>query len=406
MTDPSPDVDTISAFGRWWRTLRWQWRVVLVVAAVAAALDLAVNALGGSATTGTGASTAGSSYATLPQGAAAWAALLPHFDHPVARSTVPLDRAGLAAGLTLVEIEPLSWSAADTASVRTFVDGGGRLVLAGPPPTGLLAALLGSARAPTWRALGLGTAFRAVGSAPEVRGVTTVVVDASQPGSWVADGATVPVLVATTVPGTSPPEALATVAEVGRGRVVLLASASPVQNGWLARDDNAAFAVDIAGSPGREVVFDEYAHGAGRSSTGLAALPARWRGGLALAAVAVALWVWSAIRRFGPPDTRRLRASPPRIAFVDGLATVLAATGPVHRSEAAAPLRHAGREQLVARLGLPASAPDAAIVQAASTAGVPPEVVAALTDDHPEATDTMAVGRAWGWLNAERGHRP
>ena len=44
--------------------------------------------------------------------------------------------------------------------------------------------------------------------------------------------------------------ALALLAEVGRGRLVLLASSSPLDNGLLGCDDNAAFALDLAGPAG------------------------------------------------------------------------------------------------------------------------------------------------------------
>ena len=45
--------------------------------------------------------------------------------------------------------------------------------------------------------------------------------------------------------------------------MVALADPSPVQNGFLASDDNAALALGLAGSPDRTVLFAEGAHGYG-----------------------------------------------------------------------------------------------------------------------------------------------
>ena len=56
---------------------------------------------------------------------------------------------------------------------------------------------------------------------------------------------------------------------------MLLADDSPLQNAWLARDDNARLALGLAGPNTRPVEFFETYHGYGESS-GLGAVPDRW----------------------------------------------------------------------------------------------------------------------------------
>jgi hypothetical protein len=92
------------------------------------------------------------------------------------------------------------------------------------------------------------------------------------------------------------------------------------------------------------VAFAESEHGFGRAS-GLAAIPTRWRvmlGGLVLAVVVLAL---ARLRRLGPPERTAEDLPPPRRAYVESMAVVLARTR--SPESAAAALREDARRHAV-----------------------------------------------------------
>jgi hypothetical protein len=109
----------------------------------------------------------------------------------------------------------------------------------------------------------------------------------------------------------------------GRGLVVerdgltLLAEPSPLENGRLARGDNAAFALDLAGS-GPLVFFEP------QRASGLAALPGNAKGALVLLLVAALVLMLARGKRFGPVEPEARELPPPRVAYVDALAATLA----------------------------------------------------------------------------------
>ena len=70
---------------------------------------------------------AGSSYATSPAGAAAWAELLTRSGHPVVALRQTLDRASLPPSATVVVLGADSLSAAAGRNLDLFVRAGGRL---------------------------------------------------------------------------------------------------------------------------------------------------------------------------------------------------------------------------------------------------------------------------------------
>src|SRR5262249_48668523 len=113
-------------------------------------------------------------------------------------------------------------------------------------------------------------------------------------GTWATPG-TSTVLVG------SADQSLLTQERVGTGEIAFLADPSPLENGYLAQADNAAFALELAGPAGRSVVFAEGVHGFGEQR-GLAAVPGAWKLALLLLAVAALAFVWSRAWRFGPPD--------------------------------------------------------------------------------------------------------
>jgi hypothetical protein len=188
----------------------------------------------------------------------------------------------------------------------------------------------------------------------------------------------------------------------GSGRVVALADPSPVQNGLFAAEDNAAFALGVAGDPSRRVIFAEGPHGYGESE-GLAALPRRWRLVLFGFGLAAAIWVYARSRRLGPPEDEARPLPPPRWAFVDAVAGTLARTKrPV---EAAEPVRRRARELIAARAALPIDAGSDELYQAAVRLGLPPdEAGAALGAPGPtEEATVLAAGRALARLSGGEG---
>ncbi len=199
---------------------------------------------------------------------------------------------------------------------------------------------------------------------------------------------------------------LALVAQ-GRGTIVLLASSSPLHNGSLGRADNAALALDLTPA-GSTVVFDEYDHGFGRPGAGLAGLPASWRWGLGFALLAVFVWILSASRRFGPPEGRGRITVPPRVQYVDAMATLLSTRPTDQLFEAVTPVRDEAKRRLCRRLGISPDTPDQVLTERLSGAsrvtGLPEELVDALVRPARSDQDVMAVGRALSELEAKDVH--
>ena len=356
----------------------------------AVVLVLALNLLTAGVTVVTGGSDPGgptsSSYATAGDGLAAYAELLARYGHPVERIRTSLDRAGLDPAATLVLADPGDVSEAEGRAVAAFVAAGGRLVAAGRDVEPMLAQLPGGG--PEWADAGVRSG-RPLVPAPEVAGVGTV--ESAGGGAWDDPGGTLPLL-------GGGDRLLATVATVGRGRVVALADASPLQNRLLAQADNAAFGLAIAGA-GRVVAFAEAQHGYGRS-TGLGAIPARWRWALAGGFLAAVVWMWSRGRRLGPADEVAPSIPPARRAYVDAMAGALARTR--QRDVLAAPLQARARRRLAARAGLGPDAGDDDLRRAARDLALPPDDVDALFRPCSSDEDVVAVGRALAQLSGPR----
>jgi hypothetical protein len=201
-------------------------------------------------------------------------------------------------------------------------------------------------------------------------------------GGWTAAKAALPVV------GRPGDPALVLVSELGAGRVVLLADASPVQNRALARADNAALGLALAGPPGRPVAFLETVHGYGESR-GLAALPASWRWALAGLTIAALVWLLARAWRLGPPEREARDLAPPRRAYVDALGATLARTR--RPGEAVQPVRAAARRRLERRAGLRPGAQPEELRRAAERLGLSEEEARAVTGENDEV---MAAGRA------------
>jgi Domain of unknown function (DUF4350) len=313
-----------------------------------------------------------SSYATAPSGLAAYADLLALNGHEVTQLRDAPARARLDPGSTVVMLDPRAVSRADARALRRFLDAGGRLVAGGAEEPRWLDDVLG--RPPEWSSAGVGSARPRV-RVPETAGVSRV--EAAREGSWASAGG------ARSALGSGGSDLLV-VAPVGRGRIALLADASPLQNRLLAHADDARLGLSLAGLPGRPVAFVESVHGYGRA-TGLGAIPGRWwfaLGGLAFAAL---LLMWARGRRLGPAEALERPLPPPRREYVDALAALLERT----RAPAAAvePLQAELRRRLERRGG----------------AGLAPEEVEAALAEPKRPEDVLAAGRALARL--ERGGR-
>jgi Domain of unknown function (DUF4350) len=251
-----------------------------------------------------------SSYATAPTGLAAYADLLARDGRRVTQLRDAPARVRLDAGSTVVLLDPDDVRRGDARALRRFLDAGGRLVAGGAEDPGWLDAVL--RRPPVWSGEGVPVA-RTRARVPETAGVSRV--ETAGRGSWARAGQARAVLGADG-------RGLLVVAAVGRGRIALLADASPLQNRLLAHADDAKLGLSLAGPAGRPVAFLESVHGYGRAS-GLGAIPTSWRfalGGLVLAALVL---IWARGRRLGPPEALERPLPPPRREYVEAMAALL-----------------------------------------------------------------------------------
>jgi len=317
-----------------------RWRGPAIAAALVAILVVAAVLLGAATPGPRGPES--SSYATSPQGIAAWASLLERGGHPVTRLRTRLDDATLDPEATLVVLDPDSIADGEVAALRRFVREGGSAVLGGAAGQAWVRRAVPGAPVASGPGDRRATTFAPVA---QTRGVTALA--AAGDGAYAPGGRLLPI-------AGGPAGALAVAGGAAGGQVTLLADASPLQNRLLDRADNAAFALALAGDDGRPVVFSELHHGYGR--TGLAALPARAKVALVLAALAALALMIVRGRRLGPAEAPGPDLPPPRRAYVDAVAHSL---GRTHRpAEAAAPVRKRARRAITARAGLAADAPD------------------------------------------------
>lgn len=346
---------------------------------------------------GQGGGSPSSSYSNRPDGTSAWAELLMRFGDRVERlrgdlDAQSLDVEGLNPRPTVVVLDAPGLSGAEARDLGEFVRHGGHLVAGGAGADRWLGPIIGGSL--SFAGAGTRTAGP-VGRppAPEVDGVRQV--RTARIDSWRQPGPLDPVLAGDDA------RIVALAGDVGTGRVVALADPSPVQNALLPVDDNAAFALQLAGPPGRTVLFAEGAHGYGRGE-GLGALPRRWRLTLAGLGLAAAVWLVARSRRLGPPEDEARALPPPRWAYVEALAGTLARTRRPH--DATEPVRRRARELIAGRAGLPPDAGPEELYRAAVGLGLPGDEAAAAAGSGPVDDEAvLAAGRALAHLSG--GHR-
>jgi hypothetical protein len=356
--------------------VRRTWLAVAIVVGGLIAVDVLAQgldrAVGGNQPGGA----TGSSFATAPRGLAALGSLLSHYDHPVESVRGSVAHRPPPPDATAFVLEPLELTADDDAALLQFVTAGGRLVVGGASPFYLRSL---SDAPPHWQAAGSTSWTEIDPSLGTVRDI-----EGAGVGSWSASGN------GRALVGRAD-AALLTQDHVGRGEILFLADASPLENAYLAAADNAALGLALAGDPGRPVVFPEGVHGYG-ASRGLAAIPDRWKVALILVALAALAFVWSRARRFGPPDQISRDLPPARAQYVQALSISLERTR--DRAGALAPAQRSTRDRVASRAGLGANASDEELAKAARGFGCPDDEIAALLAPVGDDASILALGRA------------
>jgi len=157
-------------------------------------------------------------------------------------------------------IEPKTLTEDDEATLLEFVTRGGRLVIGGSDPFYLRRL---RDHPPEWDPAGV----ESYAEIAPILGARRV--EAAGNGVWTSPGSG-------TVFAHAGDAALLTEEQVGLGEIFFLADASPLENAYLGRADDAAFALGLAGNATRPVCFAEGPHGFGEAR-GLGAIPTPWR---------------------------------------------------------------------------------------------------------------------------------
>ena len=348
-----------------------RWKVALCVGGALIAINVALSLLA-SWTGGTPGGPTSSSYATGDDGLAAFASLVARAGHPVRRLREPAATADLDPDTTLVVLDPTFVTSDDARALQRFVNEGGRLVAGGSRAQPWLRRVLPGA--PRWSPDGTRSATPVV-PIPELAQVRRVELNGD--GSWAASGRSLP-----TLAGNG--RTVVSVATPGRGRALLVADASPLENQLLAEADNAALGLGLAGPPGRPVVFPESYHGYGKSS-GAGAIPGRWQALLALAGIAVLAYMLARARRLGPAEPERRELAPPRRAYVDALAALIARTR--DRRTVAEALRARAQAVVTRSTGT-------GDLTGAAALGLEPDEIGALLHTEPSDAGLLAAARS------------
>jgi hypothetical protein len=350
------------------------WRIVLGVLAAVVVFNVGL-AFVRSLTGGTPGGPPSSSYSTGAEGAAAYAELLERAGHHVERLRRPPSDATLDPRETLLMLDPGFVSRDEARALAQFVHDGGRLVVSGAAGDWLDGVV---EQPPEWSPdqLRSSEVLAPIAEVAGVRSVTT-----AGRGAWTGGGA---------LPALGSNDRALLVVGGERGRVVLLADPTPLQNALLDDEDNARLGLGLAGPAGRPVRFLESFHGYGEA-TGLDAVPARWWTAFGLLFAAAVVLMLARGRRLGPPQAPERDLPPPRRVYVESLGGVLARVR--RKEQALAPVRARAVALVGDRAGLGASASPAELRAAGERLGLEPDELEALFGGNRN-DDVVAVGRA------------
>lgn len=374
-----------SSLSRWWSRLSRPQRAVAGVLGFVVALNVGLAGLRSTIGGGDPGGPVSSSYSTGDRGMEAFADLAGATGHQVVRWRDRLQPGDLPTDATVVVADPASMSEDEYRAILRFVADGGRLVVAGANTEPLLQGATGTPvswmAGPPVEGLHVEGPADLVGAAERVGG--------DEGGRW--DGADGLQVLASDDLGR--PAVVA--GPAGDGTVIALAGAELLHNDHLADDDNAALALGLVGGADRTLVFVESVHGF--SATGIDALPSSWKWAAAGLALALAVGLWSAGSRLGPPEPQARALRPARLDHVRAVAADLdrVSTEPAHLVE---PLLVDNRRALAERLRVAPDASDAVWSAAARDAGIDPSLVETAIERPQDLADALAVGR----LAAER----
>jgi hypothetical protein len=256
-----------------------------------------------------------SSYATSPQGLAGYASVLQRAGHPIRRLRTSVTDDPPPTDATLIVLDPDVMEPDEAQAIGDWVRSGGRLVAGGAGDSGWLDEVI--PHVPVWEP---GGETEREPLLPVIETSDVEEVRAYEFGGWHELGNTLPVI----GPADAP---LVVTARSGEGSVALLADTSPLHNRALDQADNAMFGLNLVGGARKPVAFLETVHGYG-ASRGLGGLPTNVKWVLIGLALTTLVALWAAGRRFGPIEDSDESLPPPRIEYVDALASSLARTKP------------------------------------------------------------------------------
>jgi hypothetical protein len=385
-----------STFEDVWRRLPRLGRLALWLVAISLVYQVAASLVSGITGSSNSATSQGSSFDTTSSGTAAFARLLALNGHKVDRLTSNLSPGSDRASGDLFTLDATSWSSTNTRAVAELLAQGDTVTISGQVASMAELGHVAPESNVRWSS-SPADAVSSFATSPFTAGVEQV--DSPGPGTFVVAHAGRLVILARGSGG------VLALAIHHRGWLILLASSSPLWNQNLASSDDAAFALNLAEPTHSVVVFDEYAHGVGAPGRGLASLPGPWRFGLAALLLSLLVWIVSASRRFGPPQATERTMLPPRIGYVNAMATRLGtrpndeivATTNIVRTEL--------RATVARRFGLPVDASDELLRSVASYSpdgsGDFAEMVALVVKEPTGLDDALGAARALALL-----HRP
>lgn len=322
----------------------------------------------------------GSSYSTARDGSAAAYQTLEALGYRVRRSTDALPSIADAPDSSLlVYAQPLeAASEQDRRALRAYVAAGGTVLVTGCTGASFFVRKASDDESP----VGAPQPYHAALLSPLTIGAPSITMTTGCGGTDLGSDFS-PLYVAGGIAG-------AVYRRIGRGTVIWWTSATPVTNAAIADDHNLALLLNIAGAPGRTVIWDEYYHGQRRSLWSYTArTPLRW----ALVQVALVLAIAAAAyaRRRVPVRARHVD---PRTSPLDFVETMASLYGRAPSAAAAVGVAAARlRRLLLAATGqTPAVGDEALAAAAASRVGASPHDLGMLLESaHAAASDASTT---------------